>query len=41
VPAARSTPWGWIALALAGLVALSLAAPRLRRRVLAVARALR
>jgi len=41
VPAARSTPWGWIALALAGLVALSLAAPRLRRHVLAVARALR
>lgn len=41
VPAARSTPWGWIAVALAGLVALSLAAPRLRRRVLAVARALR
>jgi hypothetical protein len=41
VPAARSTPWGWIGLALAGLVVLSLAAPWLRRRVLAVARALR
>jgi hypothetical protein len=38
--AARSTPWGWIALALAGLVVPPLAAPRLRRRVLAVARAL-
>ena len=39
VPAAGPTLWGWIALALAGLVALSVAAPRLRRRVLAVARA--
>jgi hypothetical protein len=39
VPAAGPTPWGWIALALAGLVALSVAAPRVRRRVLAVARA--
>jgi hypothetical protein len=33
LPAAQATPWGWIALALAGLVALSLAAPGLRRRV--------
>jgi hypothetical protein len=39
VPAAGPTPSGWIALALAGLVALSVAAPRLRRRVLAAARA--
>ena len=39
VPAAGPTLWGWIALALAGLVALSVAAPRLRRHVLAVARA--
>lgn len=38
VPAAGPTLWGWIALALAGLVALSVAAPRLRRRVLAAAR---
>jgi hypothetical protein len=36
-PATGPTPWGWIALALAALVALSLAAPRLRRRILAVA----
>jgi hypothetical protein len=33
---AQATPWGWIALALVGLVALSLAAPLLRRRVLGV-----
>jgi hypothetical protein len=39
LPAAGPTLWGWIALALAGLVALSMAAPRLRRRVLSVARA--
>lgn len=38
VPAAGLTLWGWIAPALAGLVALSVAAPRLRRRVVAVAR---
>jgi hypothetical protein len=37
--AAGPTLWGWIALALVGLVALSVAAPRLRRRVLAAARA--
>jgi hypothetical protein len=36
VPAARAMPWIWTALALAGLVALSVAAPRLRRRILAV-----
>lgn len=35
VPAARSTPWGWIALALAGLVALSFTVTRVRGRVLA------
>jgi hypothetical protein len=39
VPAAGLALWVWIALALAGLVALSVAAPRLRRRVLAAARA--
>jgi hypothetical protein len=39
VPAAGLTPWGWIALALAGLVAVSVAAPRLRRRVVAAAKA--
>jgi hypothetical protein len=39
VPAAEPTLLGWIALALAGLVALSVAAPRLRRRVLAAASA--
>ena len=39
VPAARPTLWGWIALAVAGLVVLSVAAPRLRRRVLAATRA--
>jgi hypothetical protein len=39
VPAAGPALWVWIALALAGLVALSVAAPRLRRRVLAAARA--
>ncbi|MGH2724891.1 MAG: hypothetical protein ACRDI0_11645 [Actinomycetota bacterium] len=38
LPAAQATSWGWIALALAGLVALSLAALRLRRRILAVSR---
>jgi hypothetical protein len=38
VAAAQATSWGWIALALAGLVALSLAALRLRRRILAVSR---
>jgi hypothetical protein len=41
VPAPRSTPWDWIALALAGLVAMTLAAPRLHRRILAAARTLR
>jgi hypothetical protein len=39
VPATGLTLGGWIALALVGMVALSVAAPRLRRRVLAVARA--
>ena len=39
MPAAGPTLGRWIALALAGLVALSVAAPQLRRRVLAVARA--
>jgi hypothetical protein len=40
VPATDSAPWGWILLGLAGLVAvLSLATPRVRQRVLAVARA--
>jgi hypothetical protein len=39
VPAAGPTLWGWIALALAGLVALSVAVPRVRRRVLAAAKA--
>jgi hypothetical protein len=38
VPMAQATPWGWIALALAGLLVLSLASPRPRRRILAVAR---
>jgi hypothetical protein len=38
VPAAGPTPWGWIALALAGL-ALSVVGPWLRRRVLAAVRA--
>jgi hypothetical protein len=38
VPAAGPALGHWIALALVGLVALSVAAPRLRRRVLAVAR---
>jgi hypothetical protein len=41
VPAAEPTIWAWIALALGGLVALSVAAPRLRRHVLAAARASR
>ena len=39
VPAARPMPWGWMALALVGLVAVPVAAPRLGRCVLAVARA--
>jgi hypothetical protein len=38
LPAARATPWAWIALTVAGLVALSLTAPRLRRRILGVPR---
>jgi hypothetical protein len=36
VSAAQATPWGWIALALAGVLALSVAASRLRRRILGV-----
>jgi hypothetical protein len=38
-PTARPTLWIWIALPLAGLVAFPTAAPRLRRRVLALASA--
>jgi hypothetical protein len=39
VPVTRSAPWAWILVGLGGLaVILSLAAPRVRRRVLAVAR---
>jgi hypothetical protein len=34
VPATQSAPWGWILLGLAGLAALSLTAPGVRRRVL-------
>ena len=34
VPTTRSVPWGWILLGLAGLAALSLTAPGVRRRVL-------
>ena len=39
VPAASPTPWSWLALALVGLVAVSVVAARLRRRILSATRA--